>query len=101
MYDHHALSHRSTGHVLECQRNSLPGYGSRDIRALALHGLNNSRGVGAVGIRSEEYWVTFLDGPAVEKAVYDGADIRHRPYVSHRKLFECTGSRNRGKCGQG
>jgi hypothetical protein len=97
MYDHHALSHGSTGHVFECQCNGLSSYRRRDISALALHGLDDRRGVGTVRIWSKEHRVAFLDGATVEQAIHDRADIRHRPDICHRELFEFIGSRRRGK----
>jgi hypothetical protein len=88
MHDHHPLAYRRTRHVLERQRNRLPGHRCRDVGAFALHGLDDSRCVGTVGVRAKEHRIAFLDRAAVEQAVYDCANIGHRPDICHRELFQ-------------
>ena len=69
--------------MLERQRNSLAGHRRRDVSAFALHGLDDSRCVGAVGVRTKEHRIAFLDRATVEQAVYDRANVGHRPDIRH------------------
>jgi hypothetical protein len=81
--DHHTFAYRHAGHMLQCQCNGLSSYSSRDVSSLALHGLDDRWSIGAIGVRSEEYWVPFLDGATIEQAVHHCADVRHGPDICH------------------
>ena len=83
MHDHHAFTHRRARYMLQCERDRLPSHRSRNICALALHSLDDGRGIPAVGVWSKKYRITFLDGTTVEQAIYNCADIGHRPDIRH------------------